>query len=225
MVSPRETAEEQLLRMIEGPQGSGAPSTPSGASGSGRPSPKRPAASLQDVLSWRWRRLFPRRTHANTDAFLWNLKLTQQIMWVVLFALSAYVAYDLVTVQPKPRRHAVSAPVSSAPAPDSVPAHIKELRPLSEYLSVVMQRNPFTGAIAGLAPVVKTAKRRLQEMIGGLSIVGIDRGPNPVALIEDKEGQRTYIVKAGDRIKEMEVQKIDANGVVLSYEGEQIVLR
>lgn len=223
MVASRETAEEQLLRMIEGPQGAGVPPRKPSAGGGRGPSLKRVVDDAKDALVFWWRRLVPRR--AQSDAFLWNLKLAQQILWVALLLLGVYVVWDLMVAQSAPRARRLATAPSPAVTEDAVPPEVKAMRPLSEYLSVVMQRNPFTGAIGGIAPMVKTAKRRLQEMTSGLSIVGIDRGPNPVALIEDKGEQRTYIVKTGDRVKEMQVEKIDADGVVLSYEGEQVVLR
>lgn len=182
--------------------------------------------ALLDRVVTAWRRLVPPRQQ--TDAFLWNLRLAHRILWVVLAMIGAYVVVDLVFVQPKPpvvRRPSPAIPADGQSAGQPVEGSQK-LRPLSEYIGAVMQRNPFTGAIAGIAPPRgKTAKHRLEELAGGLTIVGIDRGPNPVALVEDATQQRTYVVKVGDDINGMHVTQITAEGVVLSYEGEEFTLR
>jgi hypothetical protein len=73
------------------------------------------------------------------------------------------------------------------------------------------------------APV--TIKRRLDEMVQGLVVVGIDRGPNPAALIEDQQTGRTTVIRVGDTVRDAKVKKIDGDGVLLTYEGEEHLLR
>ena len=103
------------------------------------------------------------------------------------------------------------------------------VRPLSEYLTAVTQRNPFTGRGAGVEvasqAATQTARHQLEESANGLSVVGIDRGANPVALVEEKAQQKTFVVKVGDEINGLRVVRIGPEGVVVSYEGEETLLR
>jgi hypothetical protein len=223
MVPLKETAEEQLLRMIEGSQGSQAPHH-----STGDPPLKRLTDALQErTVRW-WRRVVPpRRGPQAADPFLWNLRLTQRLLWVLLVGLGAYVVIDLALIQPTPRLATVSVPQTEGTAVAVAPPVTLEnsLKPLAEYLAAVSQRNPFTGAVGALdEPGAKTAKHQLEELASGFVVVGIDRGPNPVALIEHREQQRTYIMKVGDELNGMTVTSINAEGVVVSYEGEELLL-
>ncbi|MBI3011938.1 MAG: hypothetical protein HYY58_05575, partial [Candidatus Omnitrophica bacterium] len=144
-----------------------------------------------------------------------------------LAGLGTYVVLDLLVIQPKPRPGRILAIGNATTASEVSPAKSADsLQPLADYLASVTQYNPFTGAAQGqAAPVIKTTKRRLEELASGLMVVGIDRGPNPVALIEHGAQQRTYTVKVGDEINGMIVKEISSEGVVVSYEGEQLLLQ
>jgi len=219
----KETAEEHLLRMIEGPQGTDPPSKPIPAS-----VVRQFKDRTQELVARLWGRVLPaRRRRYGTDTFLWNLRLASRLLWVVLAGLGTYVVLDLMVIQPKPRPGRVLAIGNATTASEVSPANPADsLKPLADYLASVTQRNPFTGASKGHeAPVVKTTKRRLEELASGLVVVGIDRGPNPVALIEHSAQQRTYVVKVGDEINGLIVNAISSEGVVVSYEGEEILLQ
>lgn len=229
MVPHKETAEERLLRMIEGP---------AGVPGQPRPVPveevpRKGSPWLQDLLDRaqdgfrQWGFLF-RRRREQSDPLLRNLWLAGRVLWVVLAGLGAYVAADLLIFQPGDRMARISsgpsAPVAAEPAPVTAAA---PLRSLGDYLAGVLQRDPFTG----LAPLsaartpAPTARHRLEEIAKGLVVVGIDRGPNPVALVEDTQAERTSVFKAGDSIHGATVKEITQEGVLLSYEGQEYLLR
>ena len=228
MGTSKTTAEEQLLRMIEGPRGGQSP-TPSASS-----APVKDA--LRKLPEWmtRWRRRLGaiRPGRQPGDAFLRKLRLAQRLLTAVLVGLGVYVVVNLL-LPPKPRlrqaavlnTHAPAGPAASATAASSAAEAGHALRALSEYVAAVQERNPFTGTSAreeGLS--LKTTKHHLEEMATGLSVVGIDRGANPVALIEDTAQHKTYIVKAGDALNGMRVKEIRDGKVLVSYEGEELVL-
>jgi len=218
MVAAKETAEEQLLRMIEGPQGAQTlpPPPPRGSL------VKRITATVQGFVTQLWRRVVPKRREA--DLVLANLRRASRVLWVFLAAVGAYVLIDLLLFQPKPRviRPTVSttdgATVSTA-APET------QLRPLADYMAAVEQRNPFTGSASLFQPLIKTARHRLEELASSLIVVGIDRGPQPEAIIEDTTQQRTHFVKVGDEINGLLIKEISPKGVIVGYEGEELLLQ
>ena len=222
MVPPKETAEEQLLKMIEGPRGSRdvAPRT------AARPSQRPQLLVLFQSLGERVRRmLLPPRREA--DMFLWILRVAKRALWVGLAGLGAYVVVDLLLFQPARRTlHAKpSQPNRQATALSAGKPEARPLKPLAEYVSTVAQHNPFTGVSALLSlPATQTAKRKLEEMAGNFTVVGVDRGAHPIALIEQKNPQRTYMVKVGDDLGGLTVKTISPEGVVVTYEGEELAL-
>ena len=215
----KETAEEQLLKMIEGPRGAGgAVKRPA------VPAPRRWLVVLQELSGRWWRGLLPGRREA--DVFLWNLRLAQRVLWVGLAGLGAYVILDLLLWPSTPSRdhRAVAAKVGQTSSAPATPPSARPLKPLAEYVSAVTQRNPFTGAAALSRMAVRTAKSHLEELAQNLVVVGIDRGANPVALIEQKNPQRTYMVKVGEALNGLTIKQISSEGVVVGYEGEELVL-
>lgn len=227
----KDTPAEQLLRMIEGPAGAASPDLRTLRSGSATPSLKQLLAGLQELPGRLLSRLRPARRE--TDTFLWNLKMAQRLLWAVLLALGTYVAFDLIVVQPKPKLERVVAPTAvGAPEPaagsagTSTSTTANSLKPLAEYLAAVQQANPFGGAAAIIAaPVAQSTKHRLEELAQGLVVVGIDRSANPEAIIEDTTQKRTYFVKVGDELNGMAVKEISTKGVIVSYEGEELLVK
>ena len=100
MVTAKETAEEQLLRMIEGPQPVGAPKGPA--------APvllERLIGPLRQGGEWlrRWKER-PSMRRPRSDAFLAQLQLTSQLFWTLLGGLGFYLLVDAVVFKPKTPR-------------------------------------------------------------------------------------------------------------------------
>lgn len=217
----KETPAEQLLRMIEGSPAPGGLAKPAAA-----PSLQRLLEIIQDALARLRQLLLPSRREV--DTLLWNLRVAQRVLWVVLAALGAYVAFALVFVRPASRLARAPAATGGQAAVSS-PGPAQAIKPLSDYLASVQMRNPFTGVAGGTLladrPTAKTVKQRLEELAQHLVVVGIDRGPRPEAIIEDTSQQRTYFVRMGDEINGLVIRDISANGVLVAYEGEETLLR
>jgi len=147
-----------------------------------------------------------------------------------LIGLGAYGVVDFFWIRPTlPPRE---ASVSNLPMGEDLPVAPAEvqgpIRSLSDYLAAVAQRNPFTGLAVGSGPVQVSplsTQRHLEELTKSLVVVGIDRGPNPAALVEDTQRNQTLILHAGDEIDGMKVKEITPEGVLLSYEGKELLLR
>jgi hypothetical protein len=207
--------------MIEGPAGP-APKRPS------RPAP---LAGLVETLRGAWDRLRsgPRAPRDRADKFLWQLQLAGRIAWVILGGLGLYLVIDLWMLQPEPPRMATplngpAGPASGAAQPETLE---QQRQRAQEYRSTLASRNPFRLSTEriGDGGGGQSVKSRLLELTAALTVVGINRGGVPEALIEDTEAKRTYFVKVGDEINGLTVSGIDANGVTVSYEGETTVLQ
>ena len=220
MVPAKETAEEQLLRMIEGPS---APSPKGSAGGS-------PAGRMLEPMREAWdslRRWMQGRAgapaHDRGDAFLSQLQLAARIFWGVLAALGLYLIIDVIILQP-------AAPRLSAP-PHAAGGESRSVEEsgskLQEYRQALAAHNPFRLEAVRVedAPPSETAQAKLQELTAKLSVVGINRGAVPEALIEDSDSKRTHFVKVGDVINGVTISGIDNEGVKVSYEGEETVLK
>ncbi len=216
----KETPAEQLLRMIEGSQGQ----PEAAAKPAAVPGLRRLSGVMGGLGAGIWRRVLP--SHREADAFLWNLRVANRVIWAALALLGAYVVADLLMSKGPARPAEVTTAAGSATGASGA-GEAPRMRSLSEYLMAVKVRNPFTGETAdsGSQTSPQTAKRQLQEMSEGLVIVGIDRGANPIALVESTTQKRTYMLRVGDDVNGMKVKKIDADGVLVTYEGEELRLK
>ena len=223
MVPAKETAEEQLLRMIEG-------STPPSSRGSSPPMfmarVKEPFQRLSDALS----RLFvpSQRRLEQSDPLLWRLRLAQRVFWLILGGVGCYLVLDLSVLRRQPPKMSTrsSTPQQESSEGGQAPAD-ETLKPQADYRAALIGRNPFglTTSDSSSTSEPKHAKNRLTELVAGLTIVGINRGRVPEALIEDATAKRTFVVKVGDVVNELTVKSIDENGVIVSHEGEETTLQ
>jgi len=222
MVAAKETAEEQLLRMIEGP--------------GGRPPPLGPLRrfsvdhlrdQIRAVIDALRRWVLPsRQGRDGSDVLLWRLRLAQRLFWMGLIGLAVFFVVDLFIFRPTPplaTRATSGMSLGSHAAPVTVE---DQLLPTEEHRRKLLTRNPFGLIVSetGSSPVEQASKSRLAELAGPLTVVGINRGRIPEALIEDTTAQRTYVVKVGDQINGLMVKSIGQQGVVVSYEGEETLL-
>lgn len=209
--------------MIEGPRG---PTPPSRGPFRG--------LSVERVVDWgrtvagrlgRW--LLPQQQHLETaDPLLWRLRLIQRIVWVALAGLGIYLVFDLLIVRPQPPTMAVRS--GGAPAgSEALPVEAGDtVKPPEAYRDSLVVRNPF-----GLSGIViqpteqEAAKAKFAELTSHLTVVGINRGRVPEALIEDTAAQRTYFVKVGDEINGLTIKAIDHQGVLVSYGHEETRLK
>lgn len=220
----QETPAEQLLRMIEGPpEVAGAPRLPGGRSWG------RVWSGLRGIWTRCVKWVMPIERRA--DPFLWSVRLSNRFLWIMLIGLGAYTLRDFTRGGPKPSPELVGLSdrlASGDTQVQSVPSVDAAAQSLPQYLAAFASRNPFTGSAfvqqQGQPAAKQTVKNRLEELAAGVTVVGIDRGPTPVALIEDVGQQRTHFVKVGDSINGLLVKEISPQGVIVSYEGEEMAL-
>ena len=210
--------------MIEGPRAPASPRGPAGRSPLGRALD--PFFRGGEFLR-RWsRRAQASKDHA--DVFLWQLQLASSVFWAFLGALAVYLVVDLWVLQP----HAPTLPAfpsagtASGGAAALTPTPEEQLKQSADYRSTLAVRNPFRLSAARIDDTgSQTVKSKLAELTSKLSVVGINRGKVPEALVEDTEAKRTHFLKVGDQINGLTVSAIDASGVKVTYEGEEAALQ
>jgi hypothetical protein len=204
--------------MIEGPS----PAQPKGPGGGWTPG--RVRDGLRDSLDAvkRWARGADGRRDGG-DPFLAQLQLAGRVFWGLLGALGLYLVVDVFILQPAPPRLALSPQAPAGAGSTSVDDAAARVR---TYRENIISRNPFRlEAKQQEAQESQTAQNKLQELTATLVIVGINRGAVPEALVEDTETKRTHFVKVGDEINGIRIIGIDQEGVRVTYEGEETVLK
>ena len=176
---------------------------------------------------WRW--ALPSGQHREGDVLLWRLRIGERVLWVVLGALAVYLVAELAfhplhppaMVMPSSRAAVPEAHAPSAAAPD------EQLKSFAEYRETLAARNPFGLTAHAIVQAVTEhgSKGQLTELISSLSVVGVNRGRVPEALVEDTQAKRTYFVKVGDQINQITVKSIDQRGVLVTYENEEAFLK
>src|SRR3989338_599927 len=94
MAPAKETAEEQLLRMIEGPAAPEPPQRPQH-----RFSPAELLQEAQRAFDELRRWVLP-SAREGADGLLWRLRLAQRAMWGALICMALYLMIDLVLLRP-----------------------------------------------------------------------------------------------------------------------------
>lgn len=64
-----------------------------------------------------------------------------------------------------------------------------------------------------------------EDILGNLNLLGIIRGDNDQAIIEDKTLKKTFFLYKGDSLGELKVYDIKDSAVILEYEGEKVELK
>jgi hypothetical protein len=65
---------------------------------------------------------------------------------------------------------------------------------------------------------------KIQRPLSSLKLVGIIGGDSPIAILEEKDGEETYIVRGGDTIGKEEVLEIKASSVLIRIENHTLEL-
>ena len=220
MAPIKETAEEQLLRMIEGPEG--VPSR--------RPTQRFSFERLLEPLQGSFEAtrqwvLGSRNRQERSDVFLRQLRFAGRFFWIIVAGLMLYLIIDLLMTKPAIPR-LPSGGIPQLPNPEAADPGEALRQQAAEYRQTLAARNPFRLANRMLeAQTGQTAKNRLVELTGTLVVVGINRGAIPEALIEDTAAKHTYFVKVGDQINGVTIASISQTGVAVRYEGEEILLK
>jgi hypothetical protein len=152
-----------------------------------------------------------------------NLRVLNRILLVASFLVLGYsildFAFGLPDIQNTYKRF---KPLKEKKRVGKVPWRE---RPFLHYLEMVRRRNIFSPVKLEEPEKPEVKKKQLEELAKDLSLVGIYLDEEePIAMIEDKQVQKTYFLKEGDSINKFTIQDILKSRVILSYEGETIEL-
>lgn len=213
-------AEERLLRVIE----KGQARTATVAIGANK------AGNLLKWIRIWLARNYSRPIGREVDPTLKILKSLSSFLWLALACFGIYFAMNYLSHRNAPFQSRVfqaARQITGGASGTMAPALEENLKPESHYVDALQNPNPFTGTAEELKVVEEvdrgpSASEKLADMAKGLVVVGINRGANPDAIIENTQEKRTFFVKAGDKVNEMTVKEIKHDTVVLSYEGQDI---
>ena len=216
----KDIAEERLLRVIEKGQARTA-SIAIGANKSG---------SLFKLLRTWFAHNYARPIGRETDSTLKLLRSLSSVLWLALACFGIYFAMDFIAHHRVPLGQRLAfnkSRVTTASTGEVGAALENKLKPESHYVEAMQNPNPFIGDEEEVKVVVDDVRgpspaEKLAEMTKGLVVVGINRGANPDAIIENTQEKRTFFVKVGDKVNELTVKEIKHDTVVITYEGADV---
>lgn len=172
-----------------------------------------------------------------------GLRQIHQVLGIVLLLSVAGFIYDISRVRPG---------LADLGSPGVVPESIEGtesvlagLRPLSEYMEETQKRDLFrlsppppesqpvteTIKVEPPPPPPPTPLEILGKKVENLKLVGISIVPphgktpkTPIAIIEDTVTRRTYFLKEGEFLDDMQIVSISDGKAVLSYQQAEYVL-
>jgi type II secretory pathway component PulC len=98
----------------------------------------------------------------------------------------------------------------------------EQAKSYSFYLEGVKGRKIFSSASAEDAQ--KSIGTASADLIKDINLVGIISGEVPQAVIEDKKAQKTYYLKKGQYIGELQLEDILEGKIILNYNGQSYEL-
>ena len=217
-------AEERLLRVIEGGGtiNPDEPKTPKKGKKQSRVNPiQKLIGSIGNIST----------SIGRAKSIHLDLHFTNVALWVVLALIGIYLIADFVmfefhTKQNYSERLPKSGKTLGASS-ESAGDQKARIKPLSEYINAFQERDPFTGAKHQeevVEEVVEEPEVDPNSYIQGLSLVGINKGAQPEAFIEDTVLKKTYFVKAGQKVKDLLVKEVQADAVIFAHGDQEIKL-
>jgi len=232
-MAKKETAEQKLLRIIEASQGAGMASSPSGVAagqlaqevahavkGSGLP-------AFADLFGNFFG--FFRAKMSASSAFSFGPREINKILTTGLafllcaFAINLFFGARLLNKK-------IILTLADMKTVSSETSFVPAVAAIADYLVNIQKRNifePYERKATEALPALPSGSH-VSVMTKNLRLAGIswlDSAESVSAMIEDTESGTTRFLKVGDKINDMTVKQIYADRVVLSYEGEELILK
>lgn len=229
MVEHKPTPEEQLLKLIETPQtGAATPASPAaeGAKATQVKKGKAPAlGKLWGAFSFAKAQFFKKKFGGQFPfAAFFEIRQINKVLLAFVLASGVYLAVDLILSRPA-QTDFLSQVSTSEPVYPVFKEAQDASRDLPYYKEPLRRRHPFLPPggpaipvqAASLPPPVEQGPSPFQ----GLKLVGISTGEEPLAMIEDETTGRTYFLKRGQEVREVKIQSITKEKVVVTYDGQE----
>ena len=169
-----------------------------------------------------------------------SLKRLNQGLLILFFLSGTWLAYDIKRVNPHIEDLTAQAlvPIPSAEQEEPSPS----LKPITAYVEEVKKRDLFSPAspprlaqpkvqkaqktepVKAQAPPPPTPLEILRQKAVALKLVGTSFGQTPIAILEDTSTRKTYFLKVGDFINQMQLESITEGRAILSYQGARYEL-
>jgi type II secretory pathway component PulC len=206
------TPEEKLLKIIENPAIEKSRGKVAGAKSAEVPLPP-VAAFLRSALASRKELL----KYVSLPTI--NKTLAVVCACLTIYGLYNYLAFN-TRLKEKYEKITTDVPAYKNAAPKTA---IPETN-IAELTDGYQRRNIFSFLPAGSAEKA-VQQEGISQLASGLKLVGVIWSDNPQAMIEDSQGNKTYLVGKGDNVGQLKVNNINRNSVVLSKDGETWELR
>lgn len=153
-----------------------------------------------------------------------NLRSLNKTLIVLSSLFSVYLIFDFVKA--RPNLDMLNSGQRIKQAKDTGALFGNNLA-LADYLAQVNKRDIFHFPPPKKEEPDKT-KETINSLINNLRLVGIIWSSNPQVMIEDKEENKTWILKQGDEILKakgkIKIKEIFKDRAILSFEGQEIEL-
>jgi len=198
MAKPRLTPEEQLLKLIEKGEG----------------------LKARKSLQITWLTFRNRLNNLKRP----DLRALNKVFLVVCILLLVYSITDFAFNRPNMKALYQQGELGKTALAEDAP-EAQGHQPVLHYVEMVRRRNAFSPITLAESEEALSGDQTLRKMAEDLSLVGISwHQQQPLAMIEDKNANKTYFLKQGDTIKSFKIKQILKNSVILSFEDETLEL-
>ncbi|MBI4313667.1 MAG: hypothetical protein HY594_02505 [Candidatus Omnitrophica bacterium] len=202
------TPEERLFRTIgEKPGGEQTPA-----------SAVSPISKLLLLIPRQWTRLLNA-----SELRRWFMDRPIQRINLILACLLSFLLVSLifdVATAPRRFRKFMEIPAGSTASLDQSPS-VSAGPSLEEYASVLSDRNVFqVPNAAGQSPASSPAAA--VSPVEGLKLVGIAWSDEPEAIINDIKANKTFFLKAGNRVGALTVREVTREAVILVTDSGEV---
>lgn len=136
-------------------------------------------------------------------------------LWLIYSFMQPFRVFDKAKL-PKTAKEIVSDKKQAAAWPK------EQTKPYSFYLEGIKGRKIFSSAPA--EDTQKSIGTASADLIKDINLVGIISGEEPQAVIEDKKAQKTYYLKKGQYIGELQLEDILEGKIILNYNRQSYEL-
>ncbi|MCM8814060.1 MAG: hypothetical protein NC924_09045 [Candidatus Omnitrophica bacterium] len=209
--------EKRLLKIIEEQQDKPPVAVPSGRHAGGFfGTMRRLSVALPVPLRW-W----------SAQTTIWDIHQVNGLLQALVVIAAVALAISAYT---EIRQLNVAAPALPAMTAEVVAVPAATLQSRQFYLDKIRKRDLFSLADRDLKKLTvftdgQEEPSRARELIADLKLVGISWSEDPDAIIEAERAQKTFFVKRGYQINDIEVKDILKDRVVLRVEGNEVDLR
>ena len=161
-----------------------------------------------------------------------EIGLINKLLLILAFVMTVFVSFDFVNSMLGLNDQVSEAFKLEKHVPRFAPRDASPLKSPSFYLEKARKRDIFKMVSQAKQEeevqqeeAQKTSKKTVLAMTENLRLVGISWSDDPDVMIEDTKVNKTYFLKRGDSIGEVNVSAILKDRVMLSYQGEEVELK